>query len=64
MHPALTRTFGGLERAYYFRQLLFGAIFPAIMFATLSRGGHLPFGVTIFLIANTCKPSINDASGG
>jgi len=33
MHPVLEKTFGGLTKAYYFRQLFFGAIFAAFLIA-------------------------------
>ena len=31
MHPAIIKSFGGLSRAYYIRQFVFGLIFPAFM---------------------------------
>lgn len=30
MHPVISKTFGGLSRASYFRHFIFGLIFPSI----------------------------------
>lgn len=54
MHPVLVKTFGGLSRAYYLRQLLLGAIFPAfIIFMVVSRGNSMPFNMLALLVVNT-----------
>ena len=45
MHPVLIKTFGGLSRAYYIRQFLFGLIFPAFALFMMTRGGSVPMNV-------------------
>lgn len=40
MHPVIAKTFGGLSPHYYFRQFLFGLIFPALTYFMLSRNTH------------------------
>ena len=42
MHPIIQKTFGGLTKQYYFRQLFFGALFAAIIVFMTSRGNHPP----------------------
>jgi F0F1-type ATP synthase assembly protein I len=45
MHPVITKTFGGLSGSYYFRQFIFGLVFPLFIYNLTSRGGqplHLP----------------------
>ncbi|GHU11387.1 hypothetical protein AGMMS50225_16790 [Betaproteobacteria bacterium] len=39
MHPVLLKTFGGLSRAYYFRNFVFGLIFPAFFIFIKSQSG-------------------------
>ncbi|MFZ3118562.1 MAG: hypothetical protein WA159_09600 [Variovorax sp.] len=56
MHPVITKTFGGLSRAYYIRQLLFGALFPAFIIAMVtSRPGSMPLGIGMvaYLVVST-----------
>ena len=54
MPPLLIKTFGGLSRSYYFRQLFFGAFFPAVVvFMVTSRGGAMPLSMVLVLIVNT-----------
>ncbi|MDQ0589184.1 hypothetical protein [Variovorax paradoxus] len=45
MHPVLVKTFGGLSRAYYIRQFLFGLIFPAFTLFMMTRGRSGPTDV-------------------
>ncbi|MDT4290519.1 hypothetical protein RO575_13205 [Methylomonas sp. MO1] len=37
MHPVIAKTFGGLTRQYYFRQFVFGLIFPALIIYASSQ---------------------------
>ena len=54
MHPVLAKTFGGLSREYYFRQLIFGLIFPLFLFAmTRNYKSGIPFQMVPFLIVST-----------
>ena len=38
MYSIIAKTFGGLSAQYYFRQFLFGLIFPALILFALSHG--------------------------
>lgn len=57
MHPFLEKTFFGLARAYYLRQLLFGMLVPGILIlaACFTKSApntpHPPFATYICLIA-------------
>jgi hypothetical protein len=54
LHPIIQKTFGGLTKQYYFRQLFFGAIFSAIIIFMTSRGNLPPmYGVWAFAIVCT-----------
>jgi hypothetical protein len=54
MSPLLAKTFGGLSRAYYFRQFVFGLSFAVFFFFIASRSPHaMPLGMAVFLVANT-----------
>lgn len=56
MHPILQRTFGGLSREYYFRQFVFGLIFPAITLFAFTHGTRhdpMPAQLIFTLIVNT-----------
>jgi hypothetical protein len=54
MNSVLAKTFGGLSGAYYFRQLMFCAIFPAFfVFLAISSGGPMPFVLGLFLAVST-----------
>lgn len=54
MHPVIARTFGGLSPQYYFRQFIFGLIFPALMTFVLSRSTHaIPLVMIGLLAINT-----------
>lgn len=56
MHPVIGKTFGGLTRAYYFRQLFFGFIFFAFYLFMISQSKNpqgAPIGALIIFIANT-----------
>ncbi|CAD6513500.1 hypothetical protein LMG28727_00706 [Paraburkholderia kirstenboschensis] len=51
MHPIIERSFGGLNRAYYIRNFLFGLIFPAMIYFVFSHGkGAASFGLVAFVI--------------
>ena len=53
MHPVLVKTFGGLSRAYYIRQFLFGLIFPAfILLMMIPRGQSVPINVALLSTLN------------
>lgn len=56
MHPILGKTFGGLAPAYYFRQFVFGLIFPALFVLVLTKSAHPPpvtTGAWVVVAANT-----------
>jgi len=54
MHPVIAKTFGGLTPQYYFRQFVFGLIFPALMYFMLSRSPHpVPFVMIGMVVINT-----------
>jgi predicted membrane protein len=49
------KTFGGLTRAYYLRQLFFGSLFMVLIvfMATRSKTASLPVAMIIFSVVNT-----------
>lgn len=55
MNPILAKSFGGLSRQYYFRQLFFailmGAFFISVGFR--QRDGGVAVGATLIVIVNT-----------
>lgn len=54
LHPAFRQSFGGLTKAYYFRQFFFGAAMAAIIFELASKSPQgIRFGMAAFLIFNT-----------
>jgi hypothetical protein len=56
MHPAFAKSFGGLSRAYYFRQLFFGSLFPllvVVMSTAGSRPVNLPWSAYVVFAINT-----------
>jgi hypothetical protein len=56
MHAVFARTFGGLSREYYFRQFVFGLIFPAITVFAFTHGPHpepMHVSLIFLLIVNT-----------
>lgn len=54
MSAFLSRTFGGLSKPYYFRQLTFGLIFPALLIAVaLNSPRGLRFATALLFLANT-----------
>ncbi len=54
MHPLIAKTFGGLSAPYYFRQFVFGLIFPAFMYFMMSRTPHpVPIAAMLMLTVNT-----------
>lgn len=50
MHPVIAKTFGGLSKPYYFRQFIFGLIFPAIFFFASSHSEHSTSLASIFYV--------------
>lgn len=54
MHTVIAKTFGGLSPQYYFRQFLFGLIFPAFVFFMTTQGPH-PISISMIslLVVNT-----------
>ena len=56
MNSILSKTFGGLSREYYFRNFIFGLIFPALFYFTFYQGKteiEIPFGLIAFVLVNT-----------
>ncbi|MGY3902622.1 MULTISPECIES: hypothetical protein [Aeromonas] len=56
MKTILAKTFGGLDKAYYFRQLFFGALLPAfIIFMTIQNptAKPMPVSAMFYLGLNT-----------
>ncbi len=61
MNKILSKTFGGLSKEYYFRNFIFGLIFPAIFYfafsevetASNSKAAAIKFGFVIYIIINT-----------
>lgn len=54
MHPVIAKTFGGLSREYYFRQFIFGLIFPAMAIFMFSHGKHpIPASLIFTMVVNT-----------
>jgi hypothetical protein len=49
VHPVIARTFGGLSSQYYFRNFVFGLIYPALFWFALSRS-HQPKPVFAMII--------------
>jgi hypothetical protein len=51
MHPIIERSFGGLNRAYYIRNFLFGLIFPAMIYFIFAHGkSSAPVGIVAFVV--------------
>lgn len=54
MHPVIIKTFGGLSKAYYFRQFIFGLIFPIILLMIINNSAtKIHFSFFLMLIINT-----------
>ena len=54
MHPIIKKTFGGLLPEYYFRQFLFGLIFPAFLYFMTTKSPHpIPIFAVAIIVANT-----------
>lgn len=54
MHPVLSKTFGGLSRANYFRQLFFALLFAALFFFMFQRNpAGTPVGMYVFVAVST-----------
>ena len=51
-HPLYQKTFGGLTKAYYFRQLVFGAVISAIVLCGVLTSDNPRIGVAFWAIAN------------
>lgn len=41
MHPVIAKTFGGLSKAYYFRQFIFGLIFPVLLYYLTNKNSYI-----------------------
>ena len=53
MHPIIQKTFGGLSKAYYFRQFIFGIILSVIIYFLMTKGNrHIEFTMFFLLIIN------------
>ncbi len=56
MHPVIAKTFGGLTKAYYIRQFMFGLIFTLLLFFFLMNAkskASLPITIYIMIIVDT-----------
>lgn len=54
MHSVFVNTFGGLSRQYFFRQFMFGLLFPVFVYAMLSRNpSGIPMTMYVLLAVNT-----------
>ncbi|WP_253306915.1 hypothetical protein [unidentified bacterial endosymbiont] len=54
MHPIVQKTLGGLSKEYYFRQFIFGLIFPAfIIFMDIPGKNSTPISVYLLFAVNT-----------
>lgn len=56
MHPIIAKTFGGLSAQYYIRQLLFGLIFPALIYFMATQASSpqpMSMSMIAFLIINS-----------
>jgi hypothetical protein len=51
MRNVISKTFGGLSFAYYFRQLLFSLLFPAMIVFSISANDHIENVLPISTIA-------------
>ena len=53
MHPVIAKTFGDLSASYYFRQFIFGLIFPVLIFLMTGPGKHpLQIGTAFMMMVN------------
>lgn len=54
MHPALSKTFGGLSKQYYFRQVFFGILIALVLIIIpLSQTKHsIQFALTVVYVVN------------
>jgi hypothetical protein len=54
MHPIIQKTFGGLSKAYFFRQFFFGlAFFALLTFVVAKSPQGMPVGQAAFFVVNT-----------
>ncbi|MCL1860244.1 MAG: hypothetical protein FWG52_01740 [Proteobacteria bacterium] len=54
MHSIVQKTLGGLSKAYYFRQLIFGLVmFGLVLYLTMGQGEGSPFSFIPFLTIST-----------
>lgn len=51
-YPLYQKTFGGLTKTYYFRQLVFGAVISAIVLCGVLTSDNPRIGVAFWAIAN------------
>jgi hypothetical protein len=58
MHPVIQKTFGGLSKEYYFRQFVFGLLFPTIVvFMTGQAKVATPiFSYVLFVVNSLLYP--------
>ena len=54
MHPILSKTLGGLDNQYHFRQFVFGLIFPIVFYYFfLERNAEVSIAMIAFAIVST-----------
>ncbi|MDH1334112.1 hypothetical protein N5D77_07710 [Comamonas thiooxydans] len=55
MHPVLLKTFGGLSKTYYFRQLFFGVALAALGVLSFQQPGRVgpPLWAYVWLVLST-----------
>lgn len=53
MHPVIAKTFGGLSKPYYFRQLFFGLLLFSGAIFMLSRKHDVPLEMFLLTAINT-----------
>jgi len=54
MRQVIAKTFGGLSLQYYFRQFVFGLVFPAFIYFMASKGTHpIQINVIVLMLINT-----------
>lgn len=54
MRSVIAKTFGGLSLQYYFRQFVFGLVFPAFIYFMASKGTNsIQIGMIVLMLINT-----------
>lgn len=54
MHPLIAKTFGGLTPQYYFRQFVFGLVFPVFILLMASNSTQpIKIGMIAFMVVNS-----------